>query len=136
MKNRLHYAHLGINKTIEKAKELIFWPNMIKEIKDIIQNCKICLKYQNSTPHEPLINRVIANGPWEILPVDLFTLYSKEYMLIVDSFSKFPEVTYFNNNTTAKRIIESMKEIFARHGCLAVIYSDNGPQFKSQDASL
>lgn len=34
--SRLHYGHLGINKTIDKAKEFIDWPNMQKDITDVI----------------------------------------------------------------------------------------------------
>ncbi|KAK9685602.1 Integrase zinc binding domain [Popillia japonica] len=33
---KLHYSHLGINKTISKARETVFWPYMSKEIGDMM----------------------------------------------------------------------------------------------------
>ncbi|KAK9688198.1 Integrase zinc binding domain [Popillia japonica] len=58
---KLHYSHLGINKTISKARETVFWPYMSKEIGDMIQNCITCLEYQNSQQQENLANREVAD---------------------------------------------------------------------------
>ena len=36
--SKLHYKLLGIEKTKNKAREILFWPQMSKEIKDAIEN--------------------------------------------------------------------------------------------------
>lgn len=59
MISRLHYGHLGINKTINKAKELIYCPNMQKEITDIVKNCSTCLKFSNSQTRETFVCREV-----------------------------------------------------------------------------
>ncbi|KAK9704012.1 Integrase zinc binding domain [Popillia japonica] len=83
--NRLHYSHLGITKTILRAKELVFWPLMVKEITDVVKNCPACLTYQNSQTKEPMIIKEPASRPWQIITADLFTLQSREYLLVVDN---------------------------------------------------
>lgn len=46
--NRLYYTHLGILKqTYLNAKELVYWPEMFKEITNIINNCVAYLTFQN-----------------------------------------------------------------------------------------
>jgi hypothetical protein len=43
MLNRLHYVHLGLEKTMLKAKEYIYWPLMQSQLKNKIENCESCL---------------------------------------------------------------------------------------------
>ena len=127
--DRLHYNHLGIEKTILRAKELVFWPFMNKEITDVVTNCPACLKFQNSNQEETLINREIPGYPWQIVAADLFHLNGEEYLLIVDTYSKYPEFVNLGNNTTHNRIIEAVKAVFARHGKPEIFYSGNDVQF-------
>lgn len=58
--SRLHYGHLGINKTVDKAKGLTYWPNMQKEITHVIKNGSTCFTFGNSQVRETLINRAIC----------------------------------------------------------------------------
>ena len=52
--NRIHEGHLGINKCRERAKISVWWPRLSTEIKQMVENCKICSKYRQQRP-EPLI---------------------------------------------------------------------------------
>lgn len=131
MIGRIHYSHLGIEKTINKAKEHIFWPFMVKEITDVIKNCATCLKYHNSQQNETLINKELPERPWQIIAADFFSLDSTEYLLIVDVYSKFPELIKFKT-TTSDYVINHFKSIFARYGKPDILYSDNGPQFVNE----
>lgn len=126
---RLHYNHLGIIKTQLKAVELVYWPNINKEVMDVVKNCPTCLTFQNANSKEKMTNREIPNRPWQIVAADLFHFNGKEYLLIVDLFSKYPEICDLNNNTTAEIVINKFKENFSRHGKPDLIYTDNGPQF-------
>lgn len=93
MIERLHYGHMGVNKTVNKAREVLFWPGYINEIKTKIQSCATCQKFQNSNPNEPLINRKLPpSRPWEAIAVDFFHFNEKEYLLIVNLYSEFPEI--------------------------------------------
>jgi hypothetical protein len=54
MLNLLHYNHLGIDKCQYRARQCIYWPNINNDIKNLVLNCEICLKFRNSNIKEPL----------------------------------------------------------------------------------
>ena len=58
--------------------------------------------------------------------MDLVTYRNKDFLVIVDYFSNYPE-----NNVQSSTIISHVKSIFARHGIPKIVISDNGPQFSS-----
>ena len=53
-------------------------------------------------------------------------------MLVVDYFSRFPEVIKLTSTTSAS-VITVLKLIFSRHGIPEVVHSDNGPQYISNE---
>ena len=61
-----------------------------------------------------------------------FVLNGVSYLLIVDYFSRFPEIIKMKTTTSAS-IIEALKTIFSRHGIPETLISDNGPQYASQE---
>ena len=70
--------------------------------------------------------------PWQKVGVDLFHLIATNYLLLVDYFSRYPEVHKLKS-TTSTNI--SMKETFSRFGIPEIVRSDNGPQFTSEQFS-
>lgn len=56
----------------------------------------------------------------------------RDYLLIVDYFTSYPEVTLLTE-TTSSAIIAHTKSIFARHGIPDTVITDNGPQFTSRE---
>jgi hypothetical protein len=63
-----------------------------------------------------------------VIGTDLFELKGVTYLLVVDYFSRYPEIAKFTS-TTSLAVINVLKSIFARHGIPEVIRSDNGPQY-------
>ena len=45
MKQRLHASHLGVESSLRRARETIFWPRMPNEIKEMVATCP---KYERS----------------------------------------------------------------------------------------
>lgn len=39
---------MGANKTIAKAKQIIYWPFMSNDIKQFINSCESCIKYKRT----------------------------------------------------------------------------------------
>ena len=52
--------------------------------------------------------------------------------MVVDYFSRYPEICQFNS-TTSSVIISLLKAMFARDGIPEVLRSDNGPQYASHE---
>ena len=70
----------------------------------------------------------IPNMPWSKIAADLFHLWGDDYLILVDYYSKFPEVVKLSD-TSSNTVIKEMKAMFARYGIPNKVVSDNGPQF-------
>ena len=79
-----------------------------------------------SLPREPLISHGIPQRPWSKLGMDIFTFNGKGYLLIVDYYSKYLEVSHLATKTTAC-VISHLKTCFARHGIPDTVIADNMP---------
>ena len=80
----------------------------------------------------PLISSRLPEYPWQIVGTDLFELDGVHYLLTVDYFSRYPELTQLGS-TTSTSVIRALKAVFARHGIPEVVRSDNGPQYSFQE---
>ena len=96
---KLHEGHLGIQRCRLRAKMAVWWPGLNKQICRIIQNCQVCTK--RNQPHtEPMLSPTLPMYPWQKVSSDLFTLKGRNYLLIVDSFSRFPEVVQLSSTSS------------------------------------
>ena len=55
------------------------------------------------------------------------------YLVVIDAYSKWPEVINFHKNTQAGKLVEIFESLFARHGLPDHVVSDNGRQFSSAE---
>jgi len=134
MLDKLHESHMGIVKTKQRARDIMYWPGINHDIENMISSCATCLTYQRQNQREPLKPQPIPSRAWVKVGVDLFSLDGHEYMMCVDYYSKFPYVVKLNNQTS-HCVITALKSIFAVQGIAEEIYSDNGPCFSSLDFS-
>ena len=128
--DKVHEGHQGIVKSRERAKTSVWWPGLSREIQDMVENCKICAKYQQQRA-EPLIPTLFPERPWQVIATDLFELDNLNYLIVVDYFSRFVEVAALKKTTQSHEVIRALKDIFARHGIPEQVRSDNGPQYAS-----
>ena len=55
------------------------------------------------------------------------------YLVVIDAYSKWPEVINFHKNTQGGKLVEIFESLFARHGLPDHVVSDNGRQFSSAE---
>ena len=128
---KIHSGHLGIQKCLLRAKDSVWWPGYSSQIKAAVSNCQECAKH--STPNrEPLMTSTLPQYPWQVVGADLFELNNVKYLLVVDYFSRFPEIIKLSS-TTAPSVVSALKSTFARFGIPQSLRSDNGPQFNSNE---
>lgn len=130
MLKNIHYAHFGKEKCKTLARKLLYWPNMPKHIEDVIDNCDTCRSFQRSNTKEPMLRKKLPRKPWEILATDIFFLLGKQYVIIVDTYSKYIEIDKLND-VKVETTIKSLKKIFAGHGIPRILYSDSGTQYSN-----
>lgn len=105
---------------------MVFWPGINAEISEMVTQCGACIENQRYQQKEPLISHEAPTDPWYKVGMDLFSYKNKDYLVVVDYYSNYPEVCTLSN-THSSTIISHTKSIFARHGIPKVIVSDNGP---------
>jgi hypothetical protein len=132
MLDRIHEGHLGSGKCKHRARRAVYWPNMNKEIETLVGNCTACLTFQKKQQKEPLQQQAKPHKPWHTVGADLFALRGKNYLLVIDYDSNFPEVEELEQ-VDATCVILNMRKIFSRQGIPQVVYTDNGPQFDCQE---
>ena len=130
--SRIHSSHLGIESCLRKARDVVFWPGMNSQIKDVVSNCHVCAEFQSRNPKQPLQSHEIPERPWSTVAADLFTLHDKSYIALVDYFSDFIEVAELPD-TTSSSVIQFLKEQFSHHGIPDCLVTDNGSQIVSQE---
>ena len=59
----VHVGHMGVDKCLQRARDIMFWPKMSSDITDYVLKCDICLKHRNSNTKEPLKSHPIPDRP-------------------------------------------------------------------------
>ena len=129
---RLHEPHIGIEGTLRRARDIVYWPGITAQLKHYLSKCGICNSYRPEQCTEPLKPYDVPDVPWEMVGVDLFVLERQSFLIAVDYFSGYFEVQDMSS-TTSTRVITVLKSWFSRHGIPMTLISDNGPQFNSED---
>ena len=104
---------------------------MSKDIAGVVENCPICEKYRREHP-QPLSPTPTPEFPWQRVASDLFEWQGENYLLIVDYFSRWIEISHLNK-LTSQSVINSCKAIFARLGIPEILHTDNGTQYSSRE---
>ena len=73
-----------------------------------------------------MIFHPVPERQWQIVDADYFMNGGKDYLLIVDYFSKYPELVE-ERGKTSETTINVMKSVFAWHGIPEKLVADNMP---------
>ena len=131
MLDRLHQGHQGIVKTRAFARSTVWWPGLSTDIAILVKNCSACELYRREHP-QPLVPTETPKAEWVHVASDLFEWQGENYLLIVDYFSRWFEISHLTS-LTSKAVINGCKSIFARMGIPESFHSDKGVQFKSKE---
>ncbi|XP_023814982.1 uncharacterized protein K02A2.6-like [Oryzias latipes] len=132
MLHRIHEDHLDIEKCKRRARESVFWPGINNDIETFISKCETCQKHRSKQSKEPMVVSELPVAPWHKVGMDLFHLRGKDYLVVIDYYSNFPEMALLTNSSS-NCVITHAKSIFARHGIPHIVISDNGPCFNSKE---
>ncbi|XP_064482820.1 uncharacterized protein K02A2.6-like [Ornithodoros turicata] len=128
---KLYVGHQGVSRCRANARETVWWPGISANLQDFVQKCPTCQAHRRPGA-EPLLQTPLPARPWEAIGMDIFYAKSRNYLVVVDYFSKFFELAPLKKTAT-EDVISKLEPIFARFWVPDVIRSDNGPQFTSHD---
>ena len=52
---QIHQGHLGMERSKLRARELVYWPDMSKQIEDVVSSCAVCQELRHSNAREPMV---------------------------------------------------------------------------------
>ena len=113
------------------CRETVFWPGIISQMRELIQQCEVCCKFHPAQPQEPLKPHPIPSHPWESVAVDPFSLEGNNFMVTVDYHSGYWEIDQLMS-TVSETVIRCLKRHFARYGIPSRVLTDNRPQFSAE----
>ena len=90
------------------------------------------LSKQTSQQREPMMSCPIPQLPWQAVASDCFKLEGEHCAVLVDLYSDFIEIVCLLDMST-KTLIQQMKPILATHGTPALLITDNGTNYSSQE---
>ena len=127
----VHSGQMGVDKSLKRARDIMFWPKMSAEIRAYVLSCTTCLEHRYENPKEPLQSHPVPERPWQTIACDLFSWDNKDYLVTVCYYSRYFEVDLLQS-TSSESVIRKLKKIFSNQGIPENLISDNGPQFSSQ----
>ena len=124
---------VSLNEERERAGTAVWWPGLRRQLEEFVKKCPTCIKQYVNTA-EQAIPSELPDRPWQKVASDLFELKNQHYLLVMDYFSWYVEIAKLSH-ITSPDIVVHLKSMFARHGILDQLLSDNGPQFSANTFS-
>ncbi|EFO97163.1 hypothetical protein CRE_03461 [Caenorhabditis remanei] len=128
----LHRGHPGIVRMKKLARSYVYWPAMDKDIENLVKCCDPCAGAAKNPVKDVLHSWPCSTKPWNRVHADYCgPLQGIYYLVIVDSYSKWPEV-YATKSITTSATIHIFRQVFAQFGNPEILVTDNGSQFSSK----
>jgi len=126
MLDLIHRGHLGQQKCLERARQSVYWPGLSRDVESHVSQCTICRKFANRQQREPLMPHPVPDLPWQKLAMDILQFKGRDYLVVVDFYSHFPELRLLVKKR-AQDVILALKSIFSVHGVPIEVVADNMP---------
>lgn len=127
----LHEGHIGIVRMKTEARSIVWWPQIDSHIEKFSKSCDTCAQVNPPKPNiENNTHWPKSNYPFQRVHMDFFYFNSETYFIVIDSFSKWIDVSLMKQ-TRATDIITILRKQFSIFGLPHTLISDNGPPYNS-----
>ena len=131
-------GHMGITRTIHRARERFFWPKMRTSIVNFIQQCVSCSQnkykpHQGKAPLQPIqVSEPFIFWALDYMgPLQETASGNKHILVVMDHFTKWCEA-FATKDQKAKTVANILvSRLFSRFGPPTIIHSDQGKNFDS-----
>ncbi|XP_055915493.1 uncharacterized protein K02A2.6-like [Eupeodes corollae] len=127
--SELHASHFGATRMKSLARSYCWWERIDSDIEDLVKNCPDCQRIRSNPPKTSVHCWEAPTEPFQRVHIDFAGPFlGKLFFILVDAYSKWPEVFVIPNMTT-DTTITTCRNIFSRFGIPSVLVSDHGVQF-------
>ena len=120
----LHVGHVGMCRMKALARSHVWWPHLDYNIKALCTDCEACKTTTAMPALAPIHPWQYPSSQWERIHIDFGKWNKTVFLVLVVSFSKWPEVRLVSS-ATSQKTIEVLSDIFATHGFPSILVSDN-----------
>ena len=124
----LHAAHQGTSMMEQRARAIVYWPGMSRDIRDTRERCADCNRNAPTQAATPPLPTTPPSTPFEAVFADFFTYGGRHYLVVGDRLSGWVEV-FGSAGTTlagAAGLIHHLRSFFATFGVPEELSSDGG----------
>jgi hypothetical protein len=128
----LHAAHQGVSSMEQRARMVVYWPGLTKDIHSTRHSCDNCNRNAPSQPATLPIPNSPPSTPFEAIFADFFDYGGHHYLVIGDRLSGWVEVLGSNATTSsagASSLTRHLRTFFSTFGVPTELSSDGGPEF-------
>ncbi len=132
---RLHQTlamHQQAEKMEARARRSMWWPFIMRDIKNIAKTCLPCKEKLPSQAQEPERALEEAYYPFHSLHMDLASYEGKQFLILTDQFSGFSLICECEKHATTKHGTDFITLFITTYSAPIVIYSNGGPQFRDE----
>lgn len=129
----LHANHGGMVQMKKIARRAVYWPDMNSDIESFVKRCGPCAQMEIVPKPKDKGSWIPTTRPFSRIHADFFYFQGKNFLLIVDSFSKWIEVEWIRTKMTATIINRKFASLIARCDLPDVVVTDGGPPFNSSE---
>ena len=128
----LHAAHQGQTSMELRARAIVFWPGMTRDIARVRARCDDCNRNAPSQASLPSTPAKPPSVPFEAVVADYFDLAGHRYLVIADRLSGWVEIFATPSGTKqsgAQGVVDRLRNFMAIFGVPEELSSDGGPEF-------
>ena len=113
------------------ARNYLWYPGLGKDLETAAKECDVCSSLRKDLAPAPFIPLTFPSRVWE-REIDFASIEGKDYLILIDSHSKWIEVELITT-TTSSKTTEVIRHWFASYGLPMELVSDNGSQFTATE---
>ncbi len=113
-----------------KARQLLYWPGLSRDVKQHVQACIPCSAAAATNPAPPFFFESPPEFPGDQVAADHFQFSTECYLVLLDIFSGFPFLQKCASPSTASALA-AVQSMFLITGLPRVFLSDGGRAFTS-----
>lgn len=136
-------GHFGITRTYNLVKERYYWQGMYEQVLMYVKYCQICQQRTATACKTVEYTPVAVHGAFHTVGIDITGPFTsprtreKKYIIVcIDYLTKWVEAQIIPDKTAITTAAFFRQEVIARHGCPAVLISDNGREWEGAFSDL